>query len=73
MERLRQRGKNQTKTMRTYLLCIKKIGVQLMDNKITRDNKKKLRSSVLPLWDIWEKLQCCLKFRVLFDEKQKAI
>ena len=35
MERLRQRGKNETKsnvnkTMRTYLLCIKKMGVQLM-------------------------------------------
>ena len=48
IERLRQRGKNETKSnvnkiMRKYLLCMKKSG-SLIDEKITRSDNNKLRS-----------------------------
>ena len=50
MERLRQRGKNQTKsnvnrTMRTYLLCMKK-GVSSIYEKIIRTQNNHLRNFI---------------------------
>ena len=57
MERFKQRGKNETKSninkvLRTYLLCMKK-GGNSVDEKITRNDKNKLRSFILHLWEVW--------------------
>ena len=56
--------------MRTYLLCMKKVGVQLMRTGKRNDNNK-LRSLIGPLGRLAKKV--IHKFRVTLDEKTKAV
>ena len=59
-ERLRQRGKNETKSnvnknMRTHLSCMKKSWRVQLTRREQRNAKNKLRSLILHFWGVWQK------------------
>ena len=53
MERLRQRGKNETKLNAKKIMKTYEKGMSSVDEKITRNNNNELRSFILHLWEVW--------------------